>query len=70
MRKCNKHILDALELARKLTIVADEGESDAQDDSCIVLYGIVRDAAYRIRHRAEKEREAHITRGIWDDSPS
>ena len=69
MRKCNKHIFDALELSRKLTIIADEGERDAEDDSCVVLYGIIRDCAYKIRRRAEGEREKHITRGIWyDDS--
>ena len=67
MCKCNEHILDALELARRLTILADEGESDAEDDSCVVLYGVVRDCAYNIRRNAEKEREAHMARGVWDN---
>ena len=65
---CNKHILDALELARKLTIVADEGERDAEDDSCVVLYGVIRDCAYKIRRQAEQERQAHIARGAWDNN--
>lgn len=66
MRKCNRHIVDALELSRKLIIVADAGESDAEDDSCVVLYGVIRDCAYKIRGQAEQEREAHMARGIWD----
>lgn len=70
MRRCNRHILDALELARRLTILADEGETDAQDDSCVVLYGVIRDCAYKIRNSAEQERDAHIARGIWDDNSS
>ena len=66
MRKCNEHIMDAIETCRTLTIIADEGERDATDDSCAVFYGVIRDCAYRIRHRAEQEREAHIKSGIWD----
>ena len=67
MRGPNQHILEALELARRLTILADEGESGAEDDSCRVLYGQIRDCAYTIRRLAEREREAHIARGIWDE---
>ena len=67
MRGPNQHILEALELARRLTILADEGESGAEDDSCRVLYGQIRDCAYKIRRLAEREREAHIARGIWDE---
>ena len=67
MRDCNRHILEALELARRLTILADEGEAAAEDDSCMVLYGQVRDSAYKIRRLAEREREAHIARGTWDE---
>jgi hypothetical protein len=58
--------LDALELARKLIILSDQGEADAEDDSCVVLYGIIRDCAYRIRDHAEKERETHADRGAWE----
>ena len=68
MRKCNEHILEALELARRLTILADEGEEAAEDDSCLVLYGMIRDCAYRIRQQAESERKAHIARGVWNES--
>lgn len=68
MRACNRHIAEALEAVRKLIILADEGEQDAEDDSCIVLYAIIRDCAYRIRSQAEKERDAHIAQGKWDGS--
>ena len=66
VRKCNQHIIDALELARELTIVADEGEIDAEDDSCVVLYGIIRDCAYKIRQQAENEKKSHVAKGTWD----
>lgn len=66
VRNCDVHIAEALELARHLTILADEGESDAQDDSCVLLYSVIRDCAYRIRKQAVAERDAHAARGFWD----
>ena len=61
----NENIKQALELARRLTILADEGEADSQDDGCIVLYSVIRDCAYKIRIEAEREREAHRAKGVW-----
>lgn len=55
------YISEALELTRKLTILADEGEAAATcDDGCAVLFGIIRDCAYKIRKRAEHERSVHV----------
>ena len=47
-------------------ILADEGEANSRDDGCVVLYSVVRDCAYRIRAEAEREREAHKARGVWE----
>lgn len=63
MQPCNRNIQRALELARQLTILADTGEQQAEDDSCIVLYGIVRDCAYKIRHAAQQEKQQHQHKG-------
>jgi hypothetical protein len=63
---CNDNIRQTLEYARRLIILADEGEADARDDGCAVLYGVVRDCAYRIRSQAERERDAHKARGRWE----
>jgi hypothetical protein len=61
----NEHIKQAMELARSLIILADEGEADSLDDGCIVLYSVMRDCAYKIRTEAERERELHKARGMW-----
>ena len=53
------HIIKALKAADDLRCLADEGEAHSQDDGCCVLYGIVRDCAYKIKGRAEQEREKH-----------
>jgi len=64
-KTCNEHIKQALEEARNLTILADDGEAKSLDDGCVLLYSVVRDCAYRIRTQAEREKEAHKARGVW-----
>ena len=64
-RTSNEHIKKALEEARKLTILADEGEANSRDDGCVLLYSVVRDCAYKIRTQAEREKKAHEERGVW-----
>jgi len=64
-RKCNEHIREALDLANKLSLLSEEGEQDAEDNGCAVLYCIVRDCAYKIRAKAESEKESHRLSGKW-----
>lgn len=64
--KPNQHIREALELARQLIILADQGDLDSEDDGCRVLYGIIRDCTYKIRAQAESEREIHKLKDLWD----
>ena len=45
--------------------LADEGDAARKDVGCGVLYGVLRDSAYRIKKLAEAEREAHIKKGGW-----
>lgn len=66
----NQYIRKALDYARRLTVLADEGEGASRDDGCAVLYGIVRDCAYKIRNSAERERDVHRLSGRWDENGS
>jgi hypothetical protein len=43
--------------------LSDEGDTLREDAGCGVLYGVLRDSAYRIKKMAEKERDAHINKG-------
>jgi len=63
-RTCNNHIKQALEEARTLIILADEGEANSRDDGCVLLYSVVRDCAYKIRTQAEREKKVHEENGI------
>lgn len=65
--RSNEYIRKAIRLAKDMKELADEGEVNSEDSSCAVLFGVVRDCAYRIEGRAEKEQESHRAMGMWDD---
>ncbi len=66
MKACNKNILETLELVEKMIELANSGDEDRDDVGCGILYGILRDSAYRIKKIAEKEKHAHIEKRKWD----
>jgi hypothetical protein len=66
MKPCNKNILESLEMSRQLLFLADKGDIESDDSGCGVLYGIIRDTAYRIKAEAERELEEHKKSGKWD----
>jgi hypothetical protein len=66
MRRCDEVLEKTLVLANAMSEIADEGDSAREDIGCGVLYGVLRDAAYKIRKLAEEEREAHLRKGWWN----
>ena len=66
MKSCNKNIRKTLKLVEKMIELANSGDEDRDDVGCGILYGIIRDSAYRIKKIAEKERLAHIEKRKWD----
>jgi hypothetical protein len=65
LRACNEHILKTIELAKAMLELADLGDASREDTGCGILYGILRDSAYKLQQLAEKERQTHIRKGIW-----
>jgi hypothetical protein len=51
---------ESIDLSAKMLDLADRGVGGCQDDGCLVLYGIIRDCAYRIGAGAEKELREHL----------
>jgi hypothetical protein len=66
MSRSNECLKKTLELAGLMLQVADEGDAARKDVGCGVLYGVLRDSAYRIQKLAEAERQAHIKKGGWE----
>ncbi len=67
MQPFNQNLLKLQELTREMLALADEGDRDRIDDSCGILYGILRDTAYRLRTLTEKECRQHEQSGKWND---
>lgn len=68
IRPCNEKILRTLELVGRMIDIADEGDIVREDAGCGVLYGVLRDSAYKIKKLAEEEKEAHMKKGWWQQS--
>ncbi len=65
MKPCDHNIKKTLDLTERMLQIAQEGEADQEDTGCGILYGVVRDAAFKIRGLAEKEKDSHIRKGWW-----
>jgi hypothetical protein len=59
MKPCDEMIQITLALASRMAEVADEGDRAREDAGCGVLYGVLRDSAYKIKQLAEAEWERH-----------
>ena len=66
LKACNKNIKKTLTLVEKMIELADSGDKDREDIGCGILYGILRDSAYRIKKIAESEKKIHQEKGKWD----
>jgi hypothetical protein len=49
--------------------LADKGDIEREDVGCGILYGILRDSAYKLKQLAEKEKTAHMEKGWWEADP-
>lgn len=58
-QECNEHIRKALMFADELLALADQGDQVREDVGCGVLFGTIRDCAYKIRALAESELVGH-----------
>jgi len=67
MRPCNENIKTTLNLVEKMIKLANKGDIEREDTGCGILYGVLRDSAYKIKKLAEKEKENHINKGCWKE---
>ncbi len=62
-KQSDKHILKALKISDILTGLGNNENALGCNNGCDVLFGVMRDCAYKIRRQAE--REAHQLKGKW-----
>ena len=65
MRPCDESINKTLTLVEDMIEVAYEGDMVREDNGCGVLFGVVRDSAFKIKKLAEDEKEVHNKKGWW-----
>ncbi len=66
MAGCNDVIKKSIEISKEILELSDLGDQLRQDDGCGVLFGVMRDCAYKIKALAEEEKQRHIDKSKWD----
>jgi hypothetical protein len=65
VKACDRNIKSTIQLAKEMIELANKGDIDREDSGCGILYGILRDYAYKLKQLAESEKENHIKKGWW-----
>ena len=68
MKRCDHNIKETFQLVDRMIDLANKGDSDREDAGCGILYGVLRDSAYKVKKLAEKERQSHIQKGWWKEN--
>ena len=67
VKACDRNIKSTLQLIKEMIKLANKGDIEREDNGCGVLYGILRDSAYKLKQIAETEREQHKKKGWWKE---
>jgi len=67
VRPCDHNIKKTINLVEGMIKIANKGDIEREDTGCGILYGVLRDSAYKLKKIAEKEKESHIRKGWWKE---
>jgi hypothetical protein len=65
LKPWDDNIQKTLDLVEAMLAIADQGDMEREDPGCGVIYGILRDFAYKIKKLAKQEKASHIKKGQW-----
>lgn len=68
VKPCNLHIINTLKLVDEMIYLADRGDADREDNGCGILYGVLRDSAFKLKKLAEEEKLNHVRKGWWQEA--
>ena len=57
-----------LEMAETMLELADAGDAARDDVGCGVLYGVLRDSAYKLHRLAAAELEVHLRKNLGENT--
>ncbi len=67
MKPCDENIKRTIQLTMEMIELANVGDVEREDTGCGILYGVMRDSAYKLKKLAERERENHKKKGWWKE---
>lgn len=67
VKPCDHNIKLTIALTQEMIRLADQGDADREDTGCGILYGMLRDSAYKLWRMAEEEKKRHQAKGWWVD---
>jgi len=65
LKRCDHNIDKVFDLVDEMIELANQGDGDREDTGCGILYGVMRDSAYKLKSLAEMEKQKHINKGWW-----
>jgi hypothetical protein len=65
LKSCDQNIQRTILLTQEMIRLADKGDAEREDVGCGILYGILRDSAYKLWRMAEEEKKRHQAKGWW-----
>ncbi len=65
MKACNQAIIETIDLSEIMLALSEKGDAVREDAGCGILYGVLRDSAYKIKKLAETEKQNHMKTGRW-----
>lgn len=66
-KPCDLHLQESLKLADRMIALSFQGDQDREDNGCGIIYGVMRDAGFRLKHLVSREIEHHRQKSV---SPS
>ena len=67
MKPCDANIQKTLELVSTMLRLANQGDVEREDVGCGILYGVLRDSAYKVKKLADEEKKRHQEKGWWKE---
>lgn len=67
VKPCDQNIKRTIQLSQEMIRLADQGDEEREDTGCGVLYGVLRDSAYKILQMAQEEKKRHKAKGWWQE---
>ena len=59
MKPCDRNLQETVELAERLISLSLKGDDEREDNGCGILYGVMRDAGFRLKQLAQREVRNH-----------